>query len=91
MSQKSKIYQPTPEQIARWKRMDELDKSAFAGRFPDYEEQRLAVKEFLETDYIESQLEKLRAHRKKLIEKLKSTEEYEEMLLAEKQKRNNKQ
>ncbi|MEA5594064.1 hypothetical protein [Rivularia sp. UHCC 0363] len=90
MSQKLQKYQPTPEQVARWKRMDELESSAFVGRFPSAEKQRLAVKEFLETDYIESQLEKLRAHRKKLIEKLKSTQEYEEMLLAEKQKRNNK-
>lgn len=90
MSQKSKTYQPTPDKIARWKRMDELESNAFAGRLPSAEKQRLAVKDFLETDYIDSQLIKLRAHRKKLIEQLTKTEEYEEMLLAEKLKRNNK-
>lgn len=95
MSQKSsqldesKAYQPTPEQLERWKRIDELEHGATGG-FSTPEEEDRNVKNLLENDYIDSQLEKLRAHRKKLIEKLKWTEEYEELLLFEKQKRNAK-
>ncbi|MCJ8282988.1 MAG: hypothetical protein MJK14_25095 [Rivularia sp. ALOHA_DT_140] len=86
MSQ-SKSYQPTPEQIERWKRIDELEHGATAG-FSTPEQDDKNVKEFLENDYIETQLKRLRAHRKKLIEKLKWTEDYEDLLLKEKEKRN---
>ena len=85
MSQ-SKINHPTPEQIERWKQIDELEHGATAG-FSTPEQDDKNVKEFLENDYIETQLKRLRAHRKKLIEKLKWTEEYEEFLLGEKEKR----
>lgn len=86
MSQ-SKSYQPTPEQIERWKRIDELEHGATVG-FSTPEQDDKNVKEFLENDYIETQLKRLRAHRKKLIEKLKWTEDYEDLLLKEKEKRN---
>ena len=87
LSKKSefKTYQPTPEQIERWKRIDELERGATVG-FSTPEQDDKNVKEFLENDYIETQLERLRAHRKKLIKKLKWTEEYEEFLLREKNK-----
>ena len=49
MSQ-SKSYQPTPEQIERWKRMDELEPGAMVGRLPSQEQQDKNVKQFLETD-----------------------------------------
>ena len=75
-----KAYQPTPEQIERWKRLDEHD-GAIAGRMPPEEEQARIFKEFLETDLVTDQLEKVRAHKEKLLKKLKSAEEYEQLLL----------
>ena len=75
-----KAYQPTPEQLARWKRLDEND-GAIAGIMPAEEEQVRIFKEFLETDYLTDQLEKVRTHKEKLLKKLKSAEEYEEFLL----------
>ncbi len=79
-TKESKAYQPTPEQLARWKRLDEND-GAIAGRMPPEEEQVRIFKEFLETDYVTDQLERVRAHKEKLLKKLKSAEEYEEFLL----------
>ncbi|MEM7589954.1 MAG: hypothetical protein AAF383_00260 [Cyanobacteria bacterium P01_A01_bin.83] len=87
MSQSSsKTYQPTPEQIAKWKRIDELESSCATG-FLSPEEQDKNVEKFFEKDYIDSQLEKVRTHKEKLLKKLKSAEEYEQLLLEEKQKR----
>ena len=86
-TESTKTYQPTPEQLARWKEIDELESGAIAGLLPPEEEQARIVKEFLETDYVEDQLEKVRAHKEKLLKKLKSAEEYEQLLLEEKQKR----
>jgi len=79
-TKESKTYQPTPEQLERWKRLDEND-GAIAGRLPPEEEQTRIFKEFLETDYVTDQLEKVRAHKEKLLKKLKSAEEYEKLLL----------
>ncbi|MEA5594202.1 hypothetical protein [Rivularia sp. UHCC 0363] len=81
-----KTYQPTPEQLARWKEIDELESGAIAGLLPPEEEQARIVKEFLETDFVADQLEKVRAHKEKLLQKLKSAEEYEHLLLEERQK-----
>lgn len=83
----SKTYQPTPEQIARWKEIQELDRTAFAGRFSE-EEHRDKVKEFVKRDYVKDQLEKVRAHKEKLLRQLASDEEYEQMLLEELERRN---
>ncbi|MGB3759240.1 MAG: hypothetical protein WBA07_23145 [Rivularia sp. (in: cyanobacteria)] len=85
MSQSSS-YQPTPEQLARWKRMDELEPTATVG-FLSQEQQDKNVKEFLETDYIQNQLEQTRAYKAKLLKKLASAKEYEQFLLKENQKR----
>lgn len=86
MSQSSKTYQPTPEQIRRWKRIDELESSCATG-FLSLEEQDKNVEKFFGKDYIDSQLEKVRAYKEKLLKKLKSAEEYEQLLIEEKQKR----
>lgn len=83
MSQ-SKTYQPTPEQLARWRRLDEND-GAIAGRMPPEEQQAQIVKEFLHTDFVADQLEKVRMHKEKLLQKLKSAEEYEQLLLEKQQ------
>ncbi len=72
----SKTYQPTPEQLARWKRLDDND-GAIAGRMPSEEEQARIVKEFLNTDLVADQLAKVRMHKEKLLEQLKSLEESE--------------
>lgn len=77
----SKAYQPTPEQIGRWKRMDELEPGAMVGRLPSQEQEDKNVKQFLETDYVQNQLEQTRAYKEKLLKKLKSVEEYEKFLL----------
>ena len=79
-TKESKAYQPTPEQLARWKRLDEND-GAIAGKLPSEEEQARIFKEFLETDYLTDQLERVRAHKEKLLKKLQSAEEYEQLLL----------
>ena len=86
MSQSSKTYQPTPEQIAKWKRIDELESSCATG-FLSPEEQDKNVEKFFAKDYIDSQLEKVRAHKEKLLKKLQSAEEYEQLLLKEKHNR----
>jgi hypothetical protein len=82
----SKTYQPTPEQLARWKRLDDND-GAIAGRMPSEEEQARLVKEFLNTDFVADQLEKVRIHKEKLLKKLKSAEEYEQLLVEKQQLR----
>ena len=86
MSQSSKTPTPTPEQIAKWKRIDELESSCATG-FLSPEEQDKNVEKFFEKDYIDSQLEKVRTHKEKLFKKLQSASEYEQLLLEEKQKR----
>ena len=43
----STTYQPTPEQLARWKEIDELDSGAIACTLPSEEEQARIFKEFL--------------------------------------------
>ena len=83
----STTYQPTPEQLARWKEIDELESGAIAGTLPSEEEQARIVKEFLSTDYIADQLEKVRLHKEKLQKKLKSAIEYEQLLIEEQKKR----
>ena len=83
----STTYQPTPEQLARWKEIDELESGAIAGTLPPEEEQARIVKEFLSTDYIADQLEKVRLHKEKLQKKLKSAIEYEQLLIEEQKKR----
>jgi hypothetical protein len=75
-------YQPTPEQLARWKRIEDLEPTAIAGIFSE-KEQIEKVKEFLATDYVQNQLEKVRAHKEHLKKKLASAEEYEQILLEE--------
>lgn len=83
----SKTYQPTPEQLARWKRLDEFD-GAIAGKLPSEseEEQARMAKEFLNIDFlIADQLEKVRIHKEKLLKKLKSAEEYEQLLVEKQQ------
>lgn len=87
MTEESKTYQPTPEQLARWKEIDELESGAIAGRLPPEEEQARIFKEFLETDFVVDQLEKVRAHKEKLLKKLKSAEEYEQLLLEKLEER----
>ena len=85
----SKTYKPTLEQLARWKRLDEND-GAIAGRLPSEseEEQARMAKEFLDTDFlIADQLEKVRIHKEKLLEKLKWAEEYEQQLIEKQQER----
>ena len=48
---------------------------AIAGRLPSEEEQARIFKEFLETDFVVDQLEKVRAHKEKLLKKLESAGE----------------
>ena len=80
-------YQPTPEQLAKWRRMDELEPGAMVGRLPSQEQQDKNVEEFLKTDYIQKQLEQTRAYKEKLLKKLKSASEYEQFLLNKQQMR----
>jgi hypothetical protein len=83
---KSKTYQPTPEQLQRWREIDELESGAIAGLLPPEEEQARLVKEFLQTDFVADQLEKVRAHKEKLEKKLQSAQEYEQLLLEKQQR-----
>ncbi len=82
-----KTYQPTPEQLARWKRIEELEPTASAGILSE-EEQRKNVKELLDPNYLQNRLEEVRAHKDKLLKKLASAEEYEQMLVEEIQRKN---
>ncbi|MEL6164655.1 MAG: hypothetical protein AAFR37_13140 [Cyanobacteria bacterium J06628_3] len=54
---------------------------------PSEEEQARIFKEFLEADFVVDQLEKVRAHKEKLLKKLKSAEEYEKFLLEKLEER----
>lgn len=54
---------------------------------PPEEEQVRICKEFLETDFVVEQLEKVRTHKEKLLNKLKSAEEYEKLLVEKLEER----
>jgi len=86
----SKTYEPTPEQLDRWKRLDEND-GAIAGRMPSEEEQARIAKEFMNTDFVADQLEKVRIHKQKLLKKLEFAEEYEQQLIEKQQERSSRQ
>ncbi len=75
-----KKYQPTPEQIARWKEIEELDSTAFAGILTE-EQQMKNVKELLDPNYFQKRLEEVRTYKQKLLKKVASAEEYEEILI----------
>jgi hypothetical protein len=79
-------YQPTPEQIAKWKRLQELDSTAFAGILIE-EQQWKNVKELLEPNFFQKRLEEVRAYKEKLLEKVASAEEYEEILIEAMERR----
>ena len=78
----SEIYQPTPEQLQHWEKLDELDKYASAGVM-FLEEQERRVKNLLDKNYFHRRLEELRAHKQKLLEDLAWVEEREQLLIAE--------
>ena len=84
---KQKIYQPTPEQLATWKRIEELEPTASAGILSE-ENQRKNVKELLDPNYLQNRLLEVRAYKDKLLKKLASAEEYEQILVEEIQKKN---
>jgi hypothetical protein len=73
-------YQPTPEQIAKWKRIQELDSTAFAGILTE-EQQMKNAKELLDPNYFHYRLEEVRAHKEKLLKQLASAEQYEQILI----------
>jgi oligoribonuclease NrnB/cAMP/cGMP phosphodiesterase (DHH superfamily) len=64
-----------------------VSSTAFAGRFSE-EEHREKVKGFVKRDYVKDQLEKVRAHKEKLLKKIAWDEDYEQMLLEELERRN---
>lgn len=73
-------YQPTPEQIAKWKRIQELDSTAFAGILSE-DQQRKNAKELLDPNYFYYRLEEVRAYKEKLLKKVASAEQYEQILI----------
>ncbi|BDA66343.1 hypothetical protein CAL7716_005090 [Calothrix sp. PCC 7716] len=82
----SKKYQPTPEQIAKWREIQELDSTAFAGILTE-EQQWKNVKELLDPNFFQKRLEEMRAYKEKLLEKVASVEEYEEILIEAMERR----
>jgi hypothetical protein len=78
----SEIYQPTPEQLQHWEKLDELEKYASAGVMSE-EEQERRVNNLLDKNYFHRQLEKLCTHKQKLLEDLSWVEQREQLLLAE--------
>lgn len=78
----SENYQPTPEQLERWAKRDALDKYAFAGIVSE-EEQELQVERFLDKNYYNRHLEKVRQRKHKLLEDLAYLEQREQLLLAQ--------
>ncbi|BAZ15468.1 hypothetical protein NIES4071_73400 [Calothrix sp. NIES-4071] len=79
-------YQPTPEQIARWKEIEELEPTAFAGILTE-EQQWKNVKELLDPNFFQKRLEEVRAYKEKLLKKVASAEEYEEILIEAMERR----
>ena len=84
---KPKTYQPTPEQIAKWKRLEELESTASAGILSE-QEQRKNVKELLDPDYLQNRLLEVRVYKENLLRKLASAQEYEQILVEEIQQKN---
>lgn len=76
----SKRYQPTPEQIAKWKRIEELSLTASAG-ITSEEQQIKNAKELLDPNYFHYRLEEVRAYKEKLLKKVASAEQYEQILI----------
>lgn len=73
-------YQPTPEQIAKWKRIEELSLTASAG-ITSEEQQIKNAKELLDPNYFNYRLEEVRAYKEKLLKKVASAEQYEQILI----------
>jgi len=78
----SEIYQPTPEQLERWAKRDELDQYAFAGIMSE-SEQGLHVERFLDQNYYHRHLELVRQRKQKLLKDLAYLEQREQLLLAQ--------
>ncbi len=72
--------QPTPEQLARWARIDKLDSSAFAGRELSQEEFTVKVESMMNGDALIQHLANIRKKRHQLIAEVASLEKYEEWL-----------
>ena len=78
----SEIYQPTPEQLQHWEKLDELEKYAFAGVMSESEQER-RVNNLLDKNYFHRRLGELHTYKKKLLEDLVWVEQREQLLLAE--------
>ena len=79
---KIKTYQPTLEQLEKWKEVDELEPSASAGILSQ-EEQNKNVQELLDPNYLQNQLDELHDYKQKLLKKLSWVEQREQLLIEE--------
>ncbi|MEO1762359.1 MAG: hypothetical protein AAFR83_10370 [Cyanobacteria bacterium J06629_18] len=77
----SKRKQATPEQLERWKRLDELDSSALSGRIVSSEELAQMYRTGKDGSAILEYLVKIRDKQKRLNRELKSLASHEEWLV----------
>lgn len=77
----SEQKQATPEQLERWRRLDELDSSAMVGRMVTKEELAEIIKSSQDGTAILEYLVKIRDKQKRLNRELKSLASHEEWLV----------
>ncbi|MEO0843951.1 MAG: hypothetical protein AAF063_34440 [Cyanobacteria bacterium J06643_5] len=77
----SEQKQVTPEQLERWKRLDELDSSAMVGRMVTEEELAAIIRTNQDGTAILEYLVKIRDKQKRLNRELKSLASHEEWLV----------
>lgn len=71
---------PTPEQVQRWARLDELETTAFAGKEISRQEFDLLVEAMLDGSNLVKHLSEIKERRQKLIKEATELEEYEKWL-----------
>ncbi|KAF3888213.1 MULTISPECIES: hypothetical protein [Nostocales] len=73
-------HSPTPEQLQRWAKLDELEATAFAGREISQQEFSLLVQSVLDGSNLLKHLAEIKERRQQLMKEVAELEEYERWL-----------
>lgn len=71
---------PTPEQLQRWAKLDELESTAFAGKEISRQEFNSLVQNMLDGSNLVKHLAEIKERRQKLIKEVTELEKYEKWL-----------
>ncbi|GAB1537636.1 hypothetical protein NUACC21_02850 [Scytonema sp. NUACC21] len=73
-------HSPTPEQLQRWAKLDELEATAFAGREISQQEFSSLVRSVLDGSNLLKHLVEIKERRQQLMKEVAELEEYEKWL-----------